>query len=768
MKIVRKLTFGCVSSIVFALFPTFSYGVSLGNIQLHSHLNESLNAEIQLADANSTALDQIKIVGATSEIYAKAGLRPPPWLSSIDFEVSKNKLTGDIIVNLKTKKRVKEPFADLLLELVWPGGKLVKEYTLLFDPATATSDKIAYSPYDAHTHENPHSGWIRFGARYTPSESDTLWSIAKKLVENTSFTVYQGVATIARKNPHAFKDGNIHSLSEGITLQLPTKAEISRISEAKAQQFVESHGKDWRERGAAKPQPLEEAPKKSQRRIDRVQETETPQISQKLAQIEETLDTLKRSNAEAERKNKNLETQNNALTTLLWAKEEEIKQLRTDDLNPPAPENRLKDRKDYAIAVPDNTQKQIAPAPQITAPAPTQEQPPAANITPEEVDDTEAEPVKAAETEEEKSTESTDTGRTYWTQLALLALLGGLGFAFYRNRKVSKTKPPIIAAEPEPTPAEQNNHYGEEINLDQTVSAIQTHESNTIKSEPAISAEQYATEIAQALEEVDIDIAYEKYVPAEEKLEAILLDHPNQWDAILKLLELYVITQKYNQFEKYCKTLPIELKELAPLIYSKIESLKDKIENENASRFQGDLAHSALVKSEMTKPQEEALPQAIVEELPTITWEAELESQAQEQASHAPLDMQMPSTPITMSMPQSQSQIQPQPESEPEFIDLSKDYALALEEAEPPAPASYSLEDMVPATEWTPITIPTESTPAVSMEDAIKDPASQIFLAETYIDMGEMEMAKKILEQVIPVAPPELKQQAQWLLDKME
>lgn len=82
-------------------------------------------------------------------------------------------------------------------------------------------------------------GFTESASTYGPTRSgETLWKIAKKNLPNNSLSIEQVAYAIYSSNPKAFQSGNINALVKGITLTIPQKEVISKVSNEKAQQEI--------------------------------------------------------------------------------------------------------------------------------------------------------------------------------------------------------------------------------------------------------------------------------------------------------------------------------------------------------------------------------------------------------------------------------------------------------------------------------------------------------------------------------------------------
>jgi pilus assembly protein FimV len=131
-----------------ALFPITSHALALGKLTVHSALNEPLNAEIEFTSATEKELKGLTASLASRADFDAAGVDRLPLLSEIKFIVSK-RTDGRYFLELHTDQQLDEPFLHLLLQIEWPGGRLVREYTALIDPPYKISGKAA--PVEAPT-----------------------------------------------------------------------------------------------------------------------------------------------------------------------------------------------------------------------------------------------------------------------------------------------------------------------------------------------------------------------------------------------------------------------------------------------------------------------------------------------------------------------------------------------------------------------------------------------------------------------------------------
>ncbi len=105
----------------------------LGGINVTSALGQPLKAEIDLVSVDKIDKSTLTARLASADAYKNTGLDYPYTLPKITFQIE-HRANGDAYVRLTSSRPVNEPFVTLLVELVWPSGKLLREYTFLLDP----------------------------------------------------------------------------------------------------------------------------------------------------------------------------------------------------------------------------------------------------------------------------------------------------------------------------------------------------------------------------------------------------------------------------------------------------------------------------------------------------------------------------------------------------------------------------------------------------------------------------------------------------------
>ncbi|HEV6964481.1 type IV pilus assembly protein FimV, partial [Roseateles sp.] len=109
-----------------------AHALGLGKLNVQSALGETMRAEIDVTSLSAEEAATLKVRVAPAEAYRATGVDFNPVLSSTQVQVVKR--DGRTVLRVLSDRAVQEPFVDVILELTWSSGRLVREYTLLFDP----------------------------------------------------------------------------------------------------------------------------------------------------------------------------------------------------------------------------------------------------------------------------------------------------------------------------------------------------------------------------------------------------------------------------------------------------------------------------------------------------------------------------------------------------------------------------------------------------------------------------------------------------------
>ena len=255
------------------LLPLNAGALGLGEITLRSALNQPFVAEIPVTLDSSDNLTELSVQLASGATFERFGLDQPRFLEDLRFNVQQD--GSRAVVRVTSTQPVSEPFISLLLDVSWPQGRLLREYTVLLDPpafagpdgqapsgagtatlpaaagpaAVAPAIRRPPAPENAAPSRSPATGSQTTGPggeTYGPVRSnETLWAISERLRATSGVSLNQMMVALYQTNPEAFA-GNINLLRRGAILRVPGAAELAGVNRSAATAEVQRQDAQWR------------------------------------------------------------------------------------------------------------------------------------------------------------------------------------------------------------------------------------------------------------------------------------------------------------------------------------------------------------------------------------------------------------------------------------------------------------------------------------------------------------------------------------------
>ncbi len=300
--VVRMIARSSAALLLAVCLPHQALALGLGDIELDSHLNERFSASIPLYDAEGLQATEVIVSLATREDFERVGVERFFFLTSLRFAVEM--ADGEPVIRVSSAQPMAEPYLNFLVEVLWPQGRLLKEYTVLLDPPTYTATvqapvraerEVVSAPPARSVAPSPpppsgrvsgrpsqRGTQVSLGGSSSPrgemmtGRSDTLWSVAYRNRPSEQVSVNQYMLAIQRANPEAFIDGNINLMKAGYVLRMPSQSEAQSLTVAEATAEVSRQADVWR--GIARPAAREQVA---------ARDTQTPELRQ---QVDATTD----------------------------------------------------------------------------------------------------------------------------------------------------------------------------------------------------------------------------------------------------------------------------------------------------------------------------------------------------------------------------------------------------------------------------------------------------------------------------------------------
>lgn len=379
---VRKLVLAIAAAS--ALSSGMAQALQLGEMTLKSKLNQPLSVEIELRDVGGLTASEITPSLASAQAFVDAGVDRQAFLDDLTFTPVINP-EGRSVVRVTSSKPLPDSYVRFLMQVQWPNGRLMRDYSVLLDPAKFDQPAPTAS---APASSAPATGTL---ARHTTTPHDTLWEIAAKNRHGAS--VQQTMLAIQALNPDAFVDGNINRLKTGQVLRLPDITQSTALAQPQAIAEVSAQNAAWRQRQrspqgqvAGKPQldatrrtQAGNAPSSTQAKDNlslvsaqaakkggKGAAGDSRALSDKLAMTQEELDTTRRDNEELKSRAADLQSQLDKLQKLIQLKNDQLARLQAQTGEPAAIPAQLPGEPAAEPAAPVATP---APAPEPVKPA---------------------------------------------------------------------------------------------------------------------------------------------------------------------------------------------------------------------------------------------------------------------------------------------------------------------------------------------------------------------------------------------------------------
>ncbi len=236
-----------------------SHAAGLGRLAVNSALGQPLSAEIELVSLLPGEFEAIAARAASPEAYADAKIEYSPLLRSLKFSAER-RADGKPVLKISSSAPINEPFLDVLVEMNWPSGKLVREYPILLDPPGFSQTRVTPPAVSAAPPARvvPQSVPVASvpsvapairreisGDTYGPvKEGDTLHAIATSLKPG-DVSLEQMLVAMYQQNRQAFV-GNMNRLKTGEILRVPNAVEVSQVAPATALREIQVQVADWK------------------------------------------------------------------------------------------------------------------------------------------------------------------------------------------------------------------------------------------------------------------------------------------------------------------------------------------------------------------------------------------------------------------------------------------------------------------------------------------------------------------------------------------
>lgn len=752
---------------ILAALSTQAHALGLGEIKLNSVLNQPLEAEIQLLGATPNDLEELRVRLASKEAYTRAGVERLHSHTRMNFEVVRGP-GGSPVVRISSKAPVREPFLDFLIEASWSSGQVVREYTVLVDPpvfvpapapvtraattpaaTTAATGSAPVTPSYAPAVRSPAAQTAYVPGEYKSQRNDTLWKIASEVRPDSGVSMEQTMLGLLDANPSAFIDGNINNLKAGYVLRVPSRDEMTDVSKSEALEEVSRQNQLWREGRtadatagaiAASGEPSVEG--SAQGSAVGSSETSQPAAEGQLKLVApepgevEAVAATGTADTVAEPESGGVDAAVTSMRQELNMAMEAVESQRQENVD-------LKERLAQLEEQIQSMHRLIELKDQELATLQADESSPAASpVTP-------AEPVEqvAAETTvtEEPAVQNLLANPMVKAGLGVVAVLAAI-FAWMgmrRRRSGDGEFQESILAGDVPDDADATEAAEATAESDSTEVAAESARpaggsDSSLFTDFSVSDMGYMQDDAEAdpLAESDVYLAYGRYQQAEELVKAAIAKAPERTDLRFKLLEVLHAARNTTEFDSQAEALLAQLGDQENPLWQRAAGMGRELNPENPL-YQADGGAPLSAESETTAAEGDATPDDTSGETEDNLLDFDMDFDTDASRDMADSDSTEPAGTAVAEAGQATADVL-------EFNDADLEYDLTVDAAEAEEDDGGEGE--------------------LSTSD---EAATKLDLARAYIEMGDPEGARSILQEVLEEGNDNQKTEAEGLMSQI-
>src|SRR6185369_4947710 len=273
----RATALAVATAVLLAVSASDATALGLGRVTVQSALGEPLRADIDVPEINAEEVASLRAAIASPEAFRAAGFEYNAAMANIQITLQRRP-DGRYFLRLSSQRPVNDPFIDLILEANWSSGRIVRDYTMLFDPPNLRQSAppvAAEVPPAARPAQTPPAAAAQAsrppaattaptartpasrlpaaakaapgdGKQVTVKSGDTAGRIAAAN-KPTTVSLDQMLVALLRGNPEAFIGGNVNRLKAGAVLEVPTAEQAEQVIPGEASRSIIAQSRDFNE-----------------------------------------------------------------------------------------------------------------------------------------------------------------------------------------------------------------------------------------------------------------------------------------------------------------------------------------------------------------------------------------------------------------------------------------------------------------------------------------------------------------------------------------
>lgn len=224
--------------------------LGFGRVSVESFQGQPLKAQIQVTSLSPAEQASLRLRVASPQVHQAAGLAFDDVLSSLRAELVRQS-DGSFGVELRSDRPVSNVYVDLILEARWANGQRLMGYTLLVSPEGTPPPPLAQvSPVIGSGAAPAGSVGAGFAAEpvrtsdHVVKYGETLSELAQQY-RPEGVSLDQMLVALYQANPQAFMGENMNRLKSGAVLKLPGAEAARAVPPVPARELIKAHSADF-------------------------------------------------------------------------------------------------------------------------------------------------------------------------------------------------------------------------------------------------------------------------------------------------------------------------------------------------------------------------------------------------------------------------------------------------------------------------------------------------------------------------------------------
>ena len=227
-----RLPSAAAKLIFLLLLSTTGLAIEVGEFELQRSGPAGFQGRLELIDIGAAEIKDISVKIADDAYFSNLGIERSAYLDILEIAIVR--LGTQTYINVSSDQSINKKYLIVLLEIIWPGSAMLKEFAVLLKQSEPGSVVEADSS----------NGSQEF---VLTRRNETLWRIATKTRPSERVSVNQHMLAIYELNPNAFIEGNMNLVKTDFKLRIPSEVDALQIKSSEAVNKINEQSTQYRE-----------------------------------------------------------------------------------------------------------------------------------------------------------------------------------------------------------------------------------------------------------------------------------------------------------------------------------------------------------------------------------------------------------------------------------------------------------------------------------------------------------------------------------------